>query len=165
MRITQTRVHYPPTTPTILDINIINYINSFKIMEKKNFFKMKSEKAQTQSVNRDSFASLKKGTYTFECEGFFIDEFPFSNGDGTWVGIVALSEGKAVRFGANAFFNALGIYTASEKDDFEKEHGESGFSREVTVTDDAKEWSEEIDYPEEEEEEEEVAPKKKSAKK
>jgi hypothetical protein len=135
-------------------------------MKKKNFFEMKSEKAQTQSIHRDSFASLKKGTYTFECEAFFIDEFSFSNDDGTWIGIVALSEGKAVRFGANAFFNALGIYTAKEKQQFEENHGDSGFSREVTVTDDAKEWSEDIEFPEEEEEEEEeVAPKKKSAKK
>lgn len=131
-------------------------------MDKSKFFEMKSEKAQNGSVNRDSFASLPKGTHTFECESFFTDEFPFSNQDGTWVGIVALSEGKAVRFGANAFYNSLGLYTKAEKDEFEANYGEIGFIREVTVTDDAKEWSEEIEFPEEEEE---AAPKKKGSKK
>ena len=136
-------------------------------MEKDLFFKMKK---RTKTVNRDSFASLPEGPSKFTCEAFFTDEFEFTGQEGTWIGIVALHDGKAYRFGANAFFNALGLYSANEKNQFEEDFGEVGFTNTVTVSDEGKVW-EEADADaighsiEEEEEEEEVKPKKSTRKK
>lgn len=109
-------------------------------MDKNQFFGMK--KRGTKSVNRDSFASLPDGTSEFKCEAFYTDEFPFTGQTGTWVGIVAFKDEKAYRFGANAFFNAMGLYSAAEKDGFETKYGEVGFTNNVTVTDAGKVWEE-----------------------
>lgn len=109
-------------------------------MDKNQFFGMK--KRGTKSVNRDSFASLPDGTSEFKCEAFYTDEFEFTGQEGTWVGIVAFKDSKAYRFGANAFFNALGLYSAAEKDAFEEKYGEVGFTSNVTVSDEGKVWEE-----------------------